>query len=143
MTPDQDAAIRSFYEATRRLRELQIIRSDKYLGDIAEFLCCDWFDMVLDPNPRKQHIDGTIGPLKVQVKYHGGKSTTVSLGNPDKYDELIIVLGKESVLRKDEETDRYVVFRIPSTEIKKKKDSASSSLKYTKNQIPRKYRASI
>lgn len=74
------------------------MRSDRYLGDLAEFLCADALDIDLASNLRKIGHDGTRVEVRVQVKYGGGKKTNVDLGDPDTYQEIYIVLGEESTL---------------------------------------------
>ena len=99
ITPAQKRALKQFYDAVDKLKRLRIIRSDKYLGDIAEFLCDVALGVVLAESGRHPGYDGLIEKSKIQVKYSGGKSNTVDCGDPAKYEILFIVLGKKSKLR--------------------------------------------
>ena len=120
-------ALDDFFNSTKRLKDIKVIRSDKFLGDIAEYICTREFNMRLADGSRQVGYDGFIGDDKVQVKYHGGKSTTVSCGDPRQYNELIIIIGPDSTFRKNGLTARFYAIRIPSNEVKKNK--------YTKNQL--------
>ena len=52
MTEDQRIALQEFFSAVDRLKELNVIRSNKYLGDIAEFLCVSRFGITLAESGR-------------------------------------------------------------------------------------------
>lgn len=100
------------------LRDTGVIRSDRYLGNIAEFLCSDYFGIRLTENLREPGRDGHLHGAAVQIKYHGRSSTTVDLGDPDVYSAIFIVLGPESQMRPEGETDEFLVYRLDSEEVK-------------------------
>ena len=82
------------------------------------------------------HLDGQL----VQVKYHGGSSTTVSCGDPDAYDVLIIVLGPDSVIRPADSDDHpYLFLVIPSDVVKQNPLNSDGTRTYTAAQLPLKY----
>lgn len=108
MTEEEAQAIGEFYAAVDRLKSLKIVRSDKYLGDIAEFLAKSELGMTIAESQRQEGYDGHIGERKLQVKYSGGTSNTVDAGDPSAYDDLVIILGPQSVLRPDKLSDPYV-----------------------------------
>ena len=139
MNEEQRNALQDFYSAADRLKELNVIRSDKYLGDIAEFLCVSLLGATLAKSGRQPGYDGLIGDTKIQVKYHGGSSTTVECGDPTKYDELILVLGPESVLRVDTEDRRFLIYRVPSSEVLIFPSDRDGQRRYTKGQIPQRF----
>lgn len=118
MNNQQKLSIERFAAAIEGLKEARVIRSHKYLGDIAEFLCADAFSIILSENLREKGHDGMRGTLRVQVKYGGGKKTNVSLGDPDHYDEIYVVLGRESVVRAPEFNGDFVVYRLTSQEVR-------------------------
>jgi hypothetical protein len=110
ITPRQKRALRDFYKAVDELKSAGIIRSDKYLGDIAEFLCNIALGVELAKSGRQAGHDGMIGESRVQIKYSGGLSNTVDCGNPNEYEILLIVIGPKSVLRRNGETGDYLVY---------------------------------
>ena len=120
MKDRQKRAIGRFAGAIDELKDAGVIRSHRYLGDIAEFLCADLFGIVLSQNLREAGHDGMRGKLRVQVKYGGGKKTNVSLGNPDEYDEIYIVLGRESVVRMEGHDEDFVVYKLTPDEVRTK-----------------------
>ena len=58
------------------------------------------------------------GDVKVQVKYGGGKKTNVDLGNPEEYEEIYIVLGRESVVRPTGYEADFVVYKLTSEAVR-------------------------
>ena len=118
MNQDQQKAIKAFASAISELNRTEVIRSHRYLGDIAEFLCADAFGIVLSENLREEGHDGMRGDVKVQVKYGGGKKTNVDLGNPNEYTEIYIVLGRESVVRTTEHAEDFVVYKLTADEVR-------------------------
>ncbi|ALI04010.1 hypothetical protein C1Y08_00630 [Pseudomonas sp. FW306-02-F02-AA] len=140
MTEEEAQAIGEFYAAVDRLKSLKIVRSDKYLGDIAEFLAKSELGMTIAESQRQEGYDGHIGERKLQVKYSGGTSNTVDAGDPSAYDDLVIILGPQSVLRPDKLSDPYVYYRIPSEVVKMKAAHADKKIRFSVRQIPQSYR---
>ena len=70
------------------------------------------------------------------MKFHGGTSNTVGCGDPVNYDELIIILGPESVLRPDEATEQFMAYRIPSSTVLESPADGDGHRRYSKRQIP-------
>lgn len=139
MTPTQRKAISEFFKAIRGLRQVQIIRSQRYLGDLGEFLCADAFCIDLARSRRERGHDGLRGADRVQVKYHGGKSTTADLGDPDQYDEVYLVLGPDSVLRPEGLAEDFLVYKFTAAAVRKFESSKSKGNHYcTKARIPTK-----
>jgi len=135
MNPEQASCIDEFFAVVEKLKTLSIIRSHKYLGDIAEFICTSQFGMSLAHSGRQPGHDGLIGDARVQVKFNGATSTTVDCGDPDEYDELIVVLGPSSVLRPASRSERYVVYRISSDRVKTKTPHSDGKRRYSKGQL--------
>lgn len=137
MTAEQQEALNAFFEAVTALRNANIIRSDKYLGDIAEFLCQEWYGIELAEAGNQPGFDGEVDGELVQIKYSGGSSTTVDCGNPEQYDILIIVLGPESVLRPaGYDHIPYLRYRITSERVMEKIPHKGGVRRYTANQLP-------
>lgn len=139
MTAEQIQAIEDFYKATDRLRALNVIRSDRFLGDIAEFLVASKLQLKLTDNKRERGYDGTSDNTKIEVKYNGGSSNTVNCGRPESYDELVVVLGPKSALRDKSLSDPYLFYRIPTSVVALKARHADGVLRFTKGDLKREY----
>lgn len=111
--------ISEFFTVASKLNDAGIVRSDKLLGDIGEWLCVKAYGLVLAESGRNKGFDGCIGDNKIQVKVHNAPiGTNVSVGNPDNYDELIILIGPRSRLRNTDKTLSFHVYRFSSNEVR-------------------------
>ncbi|EIT7141973.1 DUF6998 domain-containing protein [Vibrio parahaemolyticus] len=140
ISAEQMKAIGEFYSAADRLRELKVIRTDRYLGDIAEFIAKECLGMQLAPSCREQGHDGKIDNERVEVKYNGGKSITITAGKPETYDELVVILGPKSVMRPVDISDEYLIYRIPSEEVAKKPPHKDGVIRLAKGNLHEDYR---
>ncbi len=120
MTPEQESAIARFFEAVERLEELDVIRSSRFLGDIGEFLCADTFGTVLADELRLPGYDGTHEGKRVQVKFNNSPTgNNINVGDPDKYEELVVILGPRSKLREaDHGQGEFRVYRFESNDVR-------------------------
>ena len=143
MTDEQISAIGEFFTATDRLKKLEIIRSDRYLGDIAEFIAKAQLGMAMTSSLRERGHDGYIDGRKVQVKFNGGKSITIDVGDPTAYDDLIVILGPNSVMRAADLSEPYVVYRIPSEVVKRKRPHRDGKLRLAKGDLLVQYRIQV
>lgn len=122
MTDDQRSALREFFKSTEKLKELGIIRSSRYLGDIGEFICKEEFDVVLEDDLRAEGHDARDGDgHRVQVKFSNSKkSNNINVGNPNKYDKLIVIIGFNSKLKETDHNDasEFRAYFFESSEVK-------------------------
>jgi hypothetical protein len=118
MNLQQKEAITNFHSAIKELRNVGVIRSDRYLGDLGEFLCADEFGINLATNLREVGHDGLRNTIKVEIKYGGGSKKNIDLGNPNNYEEVYIVLGKESVIRPIVDDADFLVYKLSATQVK-------------------------
>lgn len=118
MENEHKTLIREFFDCTARLQQAGIVRSDKILGDLAEWLCVQRYGLVLETSGRHPGYDGLIGLRRVQVKAHNSpKGTNLSVGSPEKYDELIVLIGPRSRLRVGPAGDSFHVYRFSSAHV--------------------------
>lgn len=103
MNENQKQAIKNFFKSTKILKELNVIRSSTYTGDIAEFVCAEKLNITLSESQRQSGLDGTDSTgREVQIKYHGGEvrnniiMTSYSKGD---FDDLVVVLAPNSSIR--------------------------------------------
>lgn len=113
MDSEVRAAIREFFRAASKLRTLNVIRSDSYLGDIGEYICGHFYKLELAKSGRQPGHDGSDADGLVQVKYHGSSTrTNINLGDPSAYDHVVVVLGPNSLLRPKGVAGDFLVYRI-------------------------------
>lgn len=119
MSPEQAAAIVSFFSAVERLQSLEVIRSSRYLGDIGEFLCHATDGTVLVPQLRNPGFDGMSGDARVQIKFNNSPTgNNIDVGDPSGYDILVIIVGPQSKLRElDHRKDEYRHYRFLNSEV--------------------------
>lgn len=119
MTTDQESALAAFFKAVDRLEEVGVIRSSRYLGDIGEFLCADALGTVLAEQLRLPGHDGVHDNKRVQIKFNNSPTgTNINVGNPEEYDELVVVIGPRSKLRESEhQPGEFRFYRFASAEV--------------------------
>lgn len=120
MTKEQKIALQNFFQCLDVLKKMNIVRSDVILGDIGEFLCTIAFPgLRLVPEKTKEGYDALCNNKKIQIKYsNSSDAKNIDLGKPDKYQELIVILGKNSAHRKNDEPDvDFVFYRYSSSEV--------------------------
>jgi hypothetical protein len=115
----QDVAlIKEYLACILKLRDAKIVRSGKILGDIGEWLCIQQFGLVPETSGRHPGYDGKIGNSRVQVKVHNSpEGTNLNVGNPENYDELIVILGPHSRLRIGHTKSSFNVYRFSSSNV--------------------------
>jgi len=120
MTDDQLKAITDFFDIATRLEELEVIRSSRYLGDIGEFLCKEKFDIDLEEGLRSEGHDATDENGRIQIKFNNStKGNNINVGNPTKYERLIIVVGPNSKLKEAEHlANEFRLYSFPSSTVK-------------------------
>lgn len=117
MNRRQCDALGSFASAIKELKEAGLIRSHRYLGDIAEFLCADAYNINLATNLREAGHDGVRDDLRVQIKYAGGEKTNVDFGDPTKYEEIYVVLGIGSRVRGHNHDADFLIYKMTAEEV--------------------------
>jgi hypothetical protein len=123
MTGEQQQAIRSFFNCLDLLKQLKVIRSNVLFGDIGEFLCTIVFEgLKLVDAKTEVGFDAWLDGKKVQIKFSDSSDAkNISLGNPDKYELLIVVLGSNSAHRMFDDTeDDYLFYKYSSKEVVEK-----------------------
>ncbi len=123
MKDDVKQAITRFFDSVEKLRELGVIRSDKYLGDLGEHICKYFYDIELAESGRQPGHDGVDSEGFVQVKYHGSTTrTNIDLGNPDDYQNILVVLGPKSLLRNPKIRGEFLVYRMSANIVRQHKN---------------------
>ncbi|MDD4929897.1 MAG: hypothetical protein PHP85_11520 [Gallionella sp.] len=123
MTAAKIQAIKKFYESVESLKKLNVIRSDVIFGDIGEFLCSVVHEgLLLEDKKTNPGFDATLGGKTVQIKHSDSSAAeNIDLGNPKKYDMLIVVLGKNSAHRMANDADAdYLFYSFSSSEVQER-----------------------
>lgn len=118
MTEEEKCLVQGFFDSVAKLQDAGIVRSDKVLGDLAEWICVRQYGLVLETSGRHPGYDGLIGNRKVQVKAHNSpKGTNLNVGMPEKYDELFVLIGPRSRLRVGPPGRDFHVYRFAAAEV--------------------------
>ncbi len=126
MTEPEKELIKKYFACVAELQDQKIVRSDKVLGDLGEWICVQNYDLKLETSGRHPGYDGKINEETVQVKVHNSpKGTNLSVGNPEKYNHLIVLIGPNSLLRIGDVEESFYVYRFTSCEVKKLMKSQS------------------
>lgn len=111
--------ISHYFEVVDMLQDKGIVRSDKVLGDLGEWLCMKKYGLILEASGRHPAYDGKINGETVQVKVHNSpERTNLSVGDPYKYQHLIVLLGPKSRLRIGLRDKSFHIYRFTSEEVK-------------------------
>ena len=112
--------IRKYFKSVAELQDKKIVRSDKVLGDLGEWICVKKYKLVLEASGRHPGYDGRINNETVQVKVHNSpEGTNLSVGNPEKYDRLIVLIGPKSRLRIGNEECSFHSYCFTSEDVKR------------------------
>ena len=119
ITADQAQAITDFLSAVARLRALGVVSSDRYLGDLGEFLAKHQYSLTLAKNKRQQGHDTEGDENRAQIKFHNSSTrTNIHLGQPEAYDRVIVVLGPHSLLHpQGEHAGAYLFYEFPAAHV--------------------------
>ena len=79
MNPRHRLAIIDFKSSFKELKGSGVIRSHRYLVDLAEFLCANALKIDLATNLRQTGHDGIRADLRAQIKYSGGTKINIDV----------------------------------------------------------------
>ncbi|MHB8076673.1 DUF6998 domain-containing protein [Desulfosporosinus fructosivorans] len=117
---EEAEAIETFFKAAQKLRELEVVRSTQYVGNIAEFICSKLYGIELSQSQREEGIDGIDQDgRRVEIKFHDGPIGTnipmYKYKDGHSFQDIIIILGPNSNLRpkgKRIPHDAFLIYRI-------------------------------
>lgn len=119
MESSEKELIREYFKSVAKLQDKNIVRSDKILGDLGEWICVNKYGLVLEASGRQPGYDGKIKNETVQVKVHNSpEGTNLSVGNPENYDQLIVLIGPRSKLRIGNGASSFHSYIFTSQEVK-------------------------
>jgi len=93
-------AIRIFFDTVQKLKDEEIIRSSKYSGDIAEYICAELYGLTLSTSQREIGFDAIDADnIRYQIKLNNSsKNNNQTIGDTTAYDNLLLVVTSDSLL---------------------------------------------
>ena len=127
-------AINKFFESAKELKNLGVIDSDRYLGDIGEYIFTKTtLGAALEANKRTKGHDSTFDGKKYQVKLNNSPTkTNINIGNTNEYDILILIIGPDSCLTQPH-GNNFLVYEFNATDLANRKYIAKTELNSKKN----------
>ena len=128
LKPEIKTQLKNFFHSTSQLKQNEIIRSSNYTGDIAEYLCKEIYELDLCKSQREECYDATKNDLLYQIKINNSsQKTNQIIGNPNKYDFLLLLITAESKLFNPIYNEYFMaIYRINSDELKNKSSFAKN-----------------
>jgi len=122
-------AINKFFEAAKELKNLGVIVSDRFLGDIGEYIFTKTIlGAALEVNKRTKGHDSIFNGKKYQVKLNNSPTkTNIDIGDPNEYDVLIVIIGPDSCLVKPH-GNNFLVYEFNTEEVANRKYIAKTEL---------------
>ncbi|MFI8574915.1 DUF6998 domain-containing protein [Rossellomorea aquimaris] len=134
MNINQKNKIKNFFHAANSLKSLGIIRSTNYVGNIAEFMCANLYNLKLSESQREEGLDGIDSKgRKLEIKFHNGTSSTNIImskySNSQNFNDLIVMLGPLSKIRTNNLPEMtYATYKIKDYSYKKHGNIAKTLL---------------
>jgi len=119
-------SIINFFNSVKELSNKNVIRSSNFIGNIAEFICCEFYGLDMCKNQREMGFDAMSNDknkYKFQIKINNSaKKTNQTIGDPSKYSFLLLVITSNSFLFNNKfSSARVLIYKIPSEKLQKKK----------------------
>jgi hypothetical protein len=114
-------SLKQFFSAQKSLNELGIIHSRDYIGDIGRYVCTLAYGLKVPKGRRPTGYDGKIGKSRIAVRLNNCPiGTPVRLMEPLDFDELIVVLGPNCLLRPEGVASDFIFYRFTPEEVRQR-----------------------
>lgn len=114
-------SLKLFFSAQRSLAKLGVISSRDYIGDIGRYVCTLAYGLKVPKGRKPTGYDGKIGKSRVAVRLNNCPiGTPVRLMESFDFDELIVVLGPNCLLRPDGVASDFIFYRFTPEEVRKR-----------------------
>ena len=114
-------SLKQFFSVQGDLSELGVIKSRDYLGDIGRYVCTLAYGLKVPKGKRPTGYDGKIGRSRVAVRLNNCPvGNPVRLSEPFDFDELIVVLGPNCLLRPAGVASDFIFYRFTPEEVRKR-----------------------
>lgn len=121
LNKNEKDTLKLFFEIVENLKTFEIIRSSKYLGDIAEHICEKFYPIELSKNQKEKGFDaidknnGKIYQIKIN---NSAQKTNQIVGNKSSYNILLLLVTKNSLLFNSSDKNVFIaIYNIPSKSI--------------------------
>lgn len=120
LEPNASSSINKYLNAIKNLKEAGVIRSDRVDGDIGEYIAARVFGLTLEDSLQQNGYDARLEGSRFQIKYNNSAyRNNINVGDPDKYDFLIVVIGPNSKLRStDHVSGEFRCYKYESKDVK-------------------------
>ena len=110
-----------FFSVQKALNERDVISSRDYIGDIGRYLCRLTYGLEVPRGRRPAAYDGRIGSSRVAVRINNCPvGTPVRVTEPLGFDELIVVLGPNCLLRPEGVASDFVFYRLSPDQVRER-----------------------
>ena len=114
-------SLKQFFSVQRDLSELGVIKSRDYLGDIGRYLCTLAYGLTIPKSRKPTGYDGRIGKSRVAVRFNNCPAgNSVRLSEPFDFDELVVILGPNCLLRPEGVASDFIFYRFTPDEVRKR-----------------------
>ncbi|UCB43318.1 MAG: hypothetical protein JSV77_01335 [Dehalococcoidales bacterium] len=114
-------SLRRFFSAQTGLSELGVIKSRDYIGDIGRYVCMLVYGLKVPKGRKPTGYDGKIDKSRVAVRLNNCPvGTPVRLPEPLDFDELIVVLGPNCLLRPEGVASDFIFYRFTPEQVRKR-----------------------
>jgi hypothetical protein len=114
-------SLKQFFSAQKRLNELDVIHSRDYIGDIGRYVCALVYGLEVPKRRRPDGYDGKIGKSRVAVRINNCPiGTPVRLIEPLEFDEVVVVLGPNCMLRPEGVASDFIFYRFTPEEVRQR-----------------------
>jgi hypothetical protein len=121
LEPEIANSLKQFFSAQKGLSELGVIKSRDYLGDIGRYVCTLVYGLKVPKRRKTTGYDGKIGKSRVTVRFSNCPAgSPVRLTEPFDFDELIVVLGPNCLLRPVGVASDFIFYRFTPDEVRKR-----------------------
>ncbi|HEY41618.1 MAG TPA: hypothetical protein G4O18_07140 [Dehalococcoidia bacterium] len=115
------SSLKQFFSVQKDLSELGVIRSRDYLGDIGRYVCQLAYGLKVTKGRKPVVYDGKIGKSRVAVRLNNCPvGNPARLTEPLDFDELIVVLGPNCLLRPEGVASDFIFYRFTPEEVRKR-----------------------
>ena len=113
-------AIKTFFDTVQKLKDEEIIRSSKYSGDIAEYICRELYSLTLSASQREIGFDAVdANNIRYQIKLNNStKNNNQTIGDTTAYNNLLLLVTRDSLLFDSRYENAFIlIYNIPASSL--------------------------
>lgn len=114
-------SLKRFFSAQKDLSGLGVIKSRDYIGDIGRYVCTLVYGLKVSKGRKPTGYDGKIGRSRIAVRLNNCPvGSPVRLTEPLDFDEMIVVLGPNCLLRPEGVASDFIFYRFTPNEVRQR-----------------------